>query len=153
MKKGISLIVLIVTIIVMIIIAGAVIISLTESNVIDQAKDAVEKYNEGEIQSAANIAYSNWLLEEKTGKNPGQVQNYIRSELVKQNVLSWEETSKYYITETGAVEEVEEDAFVYLVNIPEVNMGIVSDIEVDIDINGHLRTFLFQFFLHLPTQL
>lgn len=46
-KKGISLIVLIVTIIVMIIIAGAVIISLSQTDIIDKAEDAVTKYNQG----------------------------------------------------------------------------------------------------------
>ena len=66
-KKGISLIVLIVTIIVMIIIAGAVIISLTETNVIDQAELAVEKHNMSEIKSAVSLAYADWILEGKTG--------------------------------------------------------------------------------------
>ena len=93
-KKGISLIVLIVTIIVMIIIAGAVIISLTETNIIDQAETAVEKHNISELKSAANMAYANWLLSDKT-LDP---QNYIRDELIKQKVASWDDFSKYYIT-------------------------------------------------------
>ena len=45
MKKGISLIVLVITIIVMIIIAGAIIIPLNSSNVIEQSNDAVYKSN------------------------------------------------------------------------------------------------------------
>ena len=45
MKKGISLIVLVITIIVMIIIAGAIIISLNSSNVIDQSNKAVKDSN------------------------------------------------------------------------------------------------------------
>ena len=44
-KKGISLIILAITIIVMIIIAGAVIISITENDVIDEAKDSVQDWN------------------------------------------------------------------------------------------------------------
>lgn len=44
-KKGISLIILAITIIVMIIIAGAVIISLTENDVIDEAKGSVKDWN------------------------------------------------------------------------------------------------------------
>ena len=120
-KKGISLIVLIVTIIVMIIIAGAVIISLTETNIIDQAELAVEKHNESELQAAASMAYSNWLLEEKTGKNPGHVQNYIRNELIRQNVATWEDFSKWYITPTGGIEEIDQEAFTLMLNIPEDN--------------------------------
>ena len=44
-KNGVSLIILAITIIVMIIIAGAVIISLTENDVIDEAKDSVKVWN------------------------------------------------------------------------------------------------------------
>ena len=44
-RKGISLIVLVITIIIMIIISGAIILTLTETNVIDQAEDATYAYN------------------------------------------------------------------------------------------------------------
>ena len=54
-KRGISLIVLIVTIIVMIIIAGAVIISLTETNIIDQAETATKNWNISTIKEQFNI--------------------------------------------------------------------------------------------------
>ena len=83
MKKGISLIVLIVTIIVMIIIAGAVIISLTETNIIDQAETAVEKHNMSELNAAASMAYSNWLANKHLNNVDVPVQNYIRNELAK----------------------------------------------------------------------
>ena len=52
MKKGISLIVLVITIIVMIIIAGAIIISLNSTNVLDKADTAVVNSNEAELKSA-----------------------------------------------------------------------------------------------------
>ena len=42
-KRGISLIVLVITIIIMIILAAAVILSLNSSNIVNKAKDAVEK--------------------------------------------------------------------------------------------------------------
>lgn len=45
-KKGISLIVLVITIIVMIIIAGAIIIGINNSNIIEKANDASSRYNE-----------------------------------------------------------------------------------------------------------
>ena len=54
-KKGISLIVLVVTIIVMTIIAGAVIISLTNDNIIDQATNATRKYNIAQLKEQINI--------------------------------------------------------------------------------------------------
>ena len=122
-KKGISLIVLIVTIIVMIIIAGAIILSLTETNIIDQAEVAVEKHNLSEMKSAASMAYSDWILRENTTKdNTTDVQSYIRNSLINQGFITWEDTSKYYITRTGGIEEIEDqDAFIYVLDIPVDN--------------------------------
>jgi len=59
MKKGISLIVLVITIIVMIIIAGAIIISLNSTNVINKANVAVDASNEAELKSAVALEYMN----------------------------------------------------------------------------------------------
>jgi len=59
MKKGISLIVLVITIIVMIIIAGAVIISLNSSDVIARAEEATLRSNVAELQSAVALEYAN----------------------------------------------------------------------------------------------
>lgn len=58
MKKGISLIVLVITIIVMIIIAGAIIISLNSSNVIDSANNAVDKSNVANVKSLLALQYA-----------------------------------------------------------------------------------------------
>ena len=69
MKKGISLIVLVITIIVMIIIAGAIIISLNSSNVIGQANDAVEASNIANARSMFALTYSEILGDYYT-KNP-----------------------------------------------------------------------------------
>lgn len=57
-KKGISLIVLVITIIIMIIIAGAIILSLTETNIIDQAETAVNKYNETELKQRVGLVFT-----------------------------------------------------------------------------------------------
>lgn len=138
-KKGISLIVLIVTIIVMIIIAGAVILTLTDTNVIDQAETAVEKHNLSEIKSAASMAYADWILNENTTEegNISQIQNYIRKTLIEQGMFTWQESSKYYITETGAVEEMTTDEFIFTVEIPEDDLefefAIVADNNIIVD--------------------
>lgn len=58
MKKGISLIVLVITIIVMIIIAGAIIISLNNSNVVAKSEEAVYTSNVAELRSAVALVYS-----------------------------------------------------------------------------------------------
>ena len=61
MKKGISLIVLVITIIVMIIIAGAIIMSLNNSKLIENANNAVLKSNEAEATSLLSIKYAEIL--------------------------------------------------------------------------------------------
>jgi uncharacterized protein YpmB len=55
MKKGISLIVLVITIIVIIILAGAVILSLSANNPITQATTARNNSNVNEVQSAVTL--------------------------------------------------------------------------------------------------
>jgi len=55
MKKGISLIVLVITIIVIIILAGAVILSLSANNPIAQATIAKNSSNRSEVQSAVTL--------------------------------------------------------------------------------------------------
>lgn len=54
-KKGISLIVLVITIIVMIILASAIIISLSNNGIIDKAKNAVNLSNEKQVQEVLEI--------------------------------------------------------------------------------------------------
>lgn len=55
MKKGISLIVLVITIIVMIIIAGAIIISLSSTDIINKTNTAVDKTNDSDIKSTLSV--------------------------------------------------------------------------------------------------
>jgi len=61
MKKGISLIVLVITIIVMIIIAGAIIISLSQENIVKRANDAVEASDEANAKYAVALVYADIL--------------------------------------------------------------------------------------------
>ena len=131
-KKGISLIVLIVTIIVMIIIAGAVIISLTETNIIDQAELAVEKHNISELKSAASMAYADYLANKHSDEEKIQlnVQEYIREQLIKQGVATWEDFSKWYITPTGGIEEIDQEALTLIVEVDE-------EFNYDIEISGN----------------
>ena len=68
MKKGISLIVLVITIIVMIIIAGAIIISLNSTSVIEKANDAVIKSDVGTLNDKLVLAYADLKAEYPTTK-------------------------------------------------------------------------------------
>jgi len=65
-KKGISLIVLVVTVIVLAILATTVIISLSNTNIIGQASDAVNKNNLAAYREQASLAYASWKMENKS---------------------------------------------------------------------------------------
>ena len=56
-NKGISLIVLVITIIVMIILAAAIIISLNNTGIIENSNKAVDETNEKTVQEIANLAW------------------------------------------------------------------------------------------------
>ena len=61
-KKGISLIVLVITIIVMIILATAIILSLQSSGIIDKANEAKEKTNIANAREIVAMAKAEWEL-------------------------------------------------------------------------------------------
>lgn len=88
MKKGISLIVLVITIIVMIIIAGAIIISLNSSNVISQANDAVTKSDKANLRSELSLVYADIMSE----NNDGDATNYDQAAAID---MYEEVTAKY----------------------------------------------------------
>ena len=57
-KKGISLIVLVITIIVMVILAGAIILTLNNSGIINKASSAVEETNLATAKEVASLAWA-----------------------------------------------------------------------------------------------
>ena len=63
MKKGISLIVLVITIIVMIIIAGAIIISLNSTNVMASATSAVKASDLANAKYVVSLAYADVMTQ------------------------------------------------------------------------------------------
>ena len=68
MKKGISLIVLVITIIVMIVLAAAVVITLNNTGIITKASDAVDKTNLNEVQNFATLVWSDEFMDNKRGE-------------------------------------------------------------------------------------
>ena len=63
MKKGISLIVLVITIIVMIILAATVVITLSNTGVINRASQAVDLTNEASVQDLAALIWADAYLD------------------------------------------------------------------------------------------
>ena len=82
-KKGISLIVLVITILVMIILAGVVIVSLQDSNPIDKAKEAVKATDLSTYKEELQMNILNAMV-----KNPDIKKSNI-------NESTWEEIKKY----------------------------------------------------------
>ena len=62
-KKGVSLIVIVITVIVMIILAAAVIITMENTNIINKAKDAVNKTNEKNLKYQSELYEAELKLE------------------------------------------------------------------------------------------
>ena len=109
-KEGISLIVLIITIIVMIILAGAIILTLNNNGVIDRANEAVEKSDDAALMEAANIAYSEWILDKQMGTEVGTAEEYVKQKLNEQGL----DGSRVEISEDGKItikslNEIKED--------------------------------------------
>ena len=72
MKKGISLIVLVISIIVLAILAGAIIISLSNTNIMAQAQEAAKASDLANAKNTVTLAYAQGLAYgQKAGKTDG----------------------------------------------------------------------------------
>lgn len=106
MKKGISLIVLVITIIVLAILAGAIIISLSNTNIMTEASAAKKAADEANARSAIQLEYSAALARGKDGVKDGKayttagvimVEKDYQDALVKAGFSSTE-AEKYTVT-------------------------------------------------------
>jgi len=96
-KKGISLIVLVITIIVMIILAASIIVTLSQNGIIGKANEANQNMNEAQIREAAQLAWSEVYL--KASKE-GKIDEWTDKE--------WSDKVNDYLTNNG----VNTDGFV-----------------------------------------
>ena len=80
-KKGISLIVLIVTIAVIIILATAVILSVANDRPIDSAQEAVDLHNSSVLIENATALSTQWTLEKRLGKTTFSRNDYVKQGL------------------------------------------------------------------------
>ena len=96
MKKGISLIVLVITIIVMIILAASVVITLSNTGIINRASEAVDATNEAQVQDMAALIWADAYMDDKRGPD---LVNEVTTKLGEQGVTSdkWNIT----VTDTG----------------------------------------------------
>ncbi len=91
-KKGISLIVLIITVIVMIILSAAIIITLANNGIIGKANEAVEEMNEAEMKEMVTFAWADAFLKDTNEIKDddwyyNEVINYLKANGITQEVI------------------------------------------------------------------
>ena len=82
-KKGISLIVLVITIIVMIILAASVVVSLNNTGIINKAGQTVDLTNERQVQDLAGLVWAECYLDPDKKED---IVNSVKNELANQGV-------------------------------------------------------------------
>ncbi len=95
-KKGISLIVLVITIIVMIILAASVVITLSNTGIINRANRAVELTNESQVQDLAALIWADAYMDELRGTD---LVNKVKEDLDKKGIKEAE--WKITVTDSG----------------------------------------------------
>ena len=83
MKKGISLIVLIITIIVMIILSVSILITLSNTGIIERANQAVELTNEKQVQDLASLIWADAYMK---GLTDQELVNEVKLRLDEQGI-------------------------------------------------------------------
>ena len=99
-KKGISLIVLVITIIVMIILAAAIIISISNSGIVNRANEAVEKTTEAQMEQMVTVGWAEAHLKDTTEtKDDAYYLKEVKAYLTASGITESEQ-NKYIITAT-----------------------------------------------------
>ncbi|MBR6689241.1 MAG: type II secretion system protein [Clostridia bacterium] len=95
-KQGISLIVLVITIIVMIILAASVVITLSNTGVINRANEAVDLTNESQVQDLAALVWADAYMDNLRGQ---ELIDEVTTKLAERGVTTddWNIT----VTDTG----------------------------------------------------
>ncbi|MBQ8043141.1 MAG: hypothetical protein IJ272_03195 [Clostridia bacterium] len=93
-KNAVSLIVLVITIIVMIILAGVIVLTLNNSGIIEQAQGAVDKTNLNEVQTLASLKWAEAYMDGNT------TQNALQTEVLKRLNEEKIDLTPYEITVT-----------------------------------------------------
>ena len=112
-KQGISLIVLVITIIVMIILAASVVITLSNTGVIDRASQAVDLTNEAQVQDMAALVWADAYMDNKRGT---ELVNEVTTKLGEQGVTAdkWNIT----VTDTGVTVSIKTNN----IDTPEIEL-------------------------------
>ena len=95
-RSGITLIALVITIGVLLILAGVTIATLTgENGILTKANQAKEKKTQGEAEDKIRVALNGWMIEKYTGKMT--LEEFLKKEFDLQEELKKDEDGNLYI--------------------------------------------------------
>ena len=137
-KVGISLITLVITIIIMIILAGVIILSLSNTRIFDKAKDAVDRYNNKQQQIIDDLT---WAENYPNGKLPGSGE--VESQWVREYVDGVPIPKGFVVSPYGAHDDFlaentkNSGLVIYALTEEEIKKGVTDILAVDSN-NGEL---------------
>ena len=115
-RRGISLIVLAITIIVMIIIATAIILKVNDDAILDNAEKAALDTNKANLEESATIIKINYNYKKRVNRITDSLADYMEAELLKQG---------YTEKEIGCV-GIGSDNTIYIYDYPVIPAGFVA---------------------------
>ena len=150
-QKGITIVALVITIIVMLLLALVSINIMQNQGIIPKSKEAVEKYQEEEIKEQIKLAYSEWQMSQYNGDTKDVedfMQEKLRETLGNENITVTESNGEItvittvngngkekgyeYDVSTGKVE-----GYTYISKTTEANfVGYYADIDKDGTVDG-----------------
>ena len=128
MKKGISLIVLVITIIVMIILAASVVITLSNTGVINKATQAVDASDESQVQDLATMIWMDAYLDPTKRAN---IEDVVKQELFNKGIK--EDKWNIVVTSTGVSVTSTKNSVGLGTLITKDNYGDTVDYSVTVD--------------------
>ena len=122
-KKGISLIVLVITIIVMIILAAAIIISLNNTGIIGNANKAKNESDLANIKTAADLEYSEYILDKSVLPEGTTLGDYITEKLVQSGIIKGKNDDYYIVVDNDVTYVVQVGSMVDKYYKGEIKIG------------------------------
>ncbi len=128
-KKGISLIVLVITIIVMVILAGAIILTLNNSGIINKASEAINITNEATVQEFAQTKWAEAYLE--TDKSQESLKEYVLDELQKAGITTKQYTIRVTTTGVSVSSKFDEDVTIAVAQLDTMLDSTTNSVTYD----------------------
>ncbi len=124
--RGITLIALVITVIVLLILAGVTIAGLSGDNgILNRAKEAKEKTASAQNIELISMALHEKQIDDKLNVNEKKLENYISEKINGTNVNAWQRNENFYYISLGNSKE-----------IYKVDDNTIERIEIDLFINN-----------------